>query len=782
MRSLLPALLTGLPLAACGGGPPPPDALGRLERPALEAIVAASEMPTEVVDRLPVPDGLGKWVASGRTATTPLGSDGARIVAFGAGEGPAQLRIPGRFPAQELDWIRIRGSFPGGFRVTVQLGGEQAKPFRPPTLGTRNEQGEQELAFDLAKMRGSRARFDWIDVYVQGPPRAFALHAVETVDAPDGNLLPRPGEAPDAIDLDSGEGRCANGLTTDGPVRCQFRVEHGADRLGFAVALAPRMRPWGGDPRVVVRLGPPGGDPELEKTIELEGDRKTPLAWHEVELPLERFVGRDVEARFEYICDAPQPGAVALAGVQVWRPRLDPPTVVLVSSDTHRADHVRAAGLGVEIDTPALDALAAEGVLFERCWATTNVTSPSHVAMLTGIHPRDTRLVTNIDRLAPGAETLAERFREAGWATLAAVSVRHLGPRGTNLGQGFDRILAPLSEPWDAEVPVDALLEWMEAEEGKPLFVFLHLFDAHHPYTPPGDFDRRYYPAGKDPADPSLPPLDVREGGLPADMIGMGLRDLEFPRAQYRGEVSYLDGQLGRLFRAERVASGVIAVTADHGEILEKDGTYFNHGELFPDTLHVPLILGGGALPPDARGTRVAARVPQLDLPRTLLDLANLGGVEFPGRNLLSSVDLEPAEAPPVFALSAHGSSASVARGDMFLLLHLRNHKALLARERVMHEVELFDLASDPECLRNLAEQRPELRDELRALLVEWLADTSPVGLSTKRVASEAELQKLAELGYATDAVVVEDEPWYDPERSPEKDGERRPERTPEKE
>ena len=764
MRPLsAPLLALSLPLAACGGGRPAGDA-GRLERPALVALTD-SELPGERVERLEVPGELGEWTVVGRPATTRARSDGTTVVRIAAGEEPAVLTVPGRYRADTVDLVRVAGRFPGVYRLTVVLTGEGIEPFRTVSLTSRNSRSDQALTFDLIKLKERKETFGRLLVYLDGPARTLEVGTIEVVTIPTWARLPAPGSPPEIVDLENGVGRPAIGLTPPLPIGCTVRVEDAQDRLGFAVALAPQLRPSRGSGTVTVRVAL-AGEVQRAEVVTLGRDRQE---WFEGEIPLGRWAGQEVDVRFEYSCDAPEPGACLVADVRVHRPRRDPPTVVLVSSDTHRGDHVQAAGLGVDVETPSIDGLAEEGLFFEHCWSTTNVTSPSHVAMLTGVHPRDTRLVTNIDRLAPEAVTLAEVFQDAGWATLAAVSVRHLGPRGTNLGQGFDRILAPLSEPWDASVPVDRLRTWMDEYAGLPLFVFLHVFDAHHPYAPPEDYGQRYWPADRDPADQSLPPLDVPPGALPQDLVAAGVRDLGFPRAQYKGEISYLDAQLGRLLEVERVRRGVVAVTADHGEILEKDGTFFNHGELFPDTLHVPLVIGGGALPADVRGERVAHPVRQLDLPRTLLDLAGLGATDFPGRSLLAHVEGAPergdgAGGEPIFALAAHGNSASIRSGRWFLLLHLRDHKGKLARARAKHELELYDLARDPQCLANVAETNPDVAADLRERLVEWLSQADPVGLAMRRVASAREIADLAALGYAADSETVEEEPWYEPE------------------
>lgn len=762
-RSTARALAAGLSLAACGGDAEGPPAVGPVVRPPLAPVsVEAGHEVTEHVQRLAVPAELEPWSVRGRPARVAAAAPGGEpALAAEASEGELVVEIPGRFPSSRTNQVRVQGLFPDAFRVSIQLSGSGLRSFRPPTLVSLPRGEPQEIVFDLELLIGTAHDYDTLILHVDGPPVAFALHAVELADVPLHAFLPAPGEPPRTVDL-QGDARPAVGLAPGRAAQAAFVVPEGGARLGFALGLSQRLRPRAGEPRVLVTLEAEGAAP-LSREIELDVSQPGKPTWREEAIDLAAFAGRPVTARFEYRCPVEKPGVCALANVELWHPVVDPPTVVLVSSDTHRADHLQVARAGVAIETPAIDALAAGGLFFERCWATTNVTSPSHVALMTGIHPRDTRLVSNLARLSDEAHTLAEVYRDAGWATVAVVSVGHLGPRGTDLCQGFDRVLAPPGSPWRAEVAVDRILEWIGASDGKPLFVFLHLFDAHHPYEPPPSHDRMYYPPDRDPRDPALPPLDVRPGSIPEDLAASGVRDLDFPRAQYRAEVSYLDAQLGRVFAVERVRRGLVAVTSDHGEILEKDGTYFNHGALYPDTLHVPLVLGGDALPAEARRRRVATPVSQLDLARTLLDLSGLTHAEFPGRNLLLALE-SPGDAPPRFALSAHGHSASVAWHDWYAVLHLRDHQGTLARERRKHDLELHDVRRDPECLRDVAAEHPEVAGEARAMLVDWLARASGRGLTQSRHATATEIAELAALGYAEGASVSDEEPWYDPD------------------
>jgi len=119
---------------------------------------------------------------------------------------------------------------------------------------------------------------------------------------------------------------------------------------------------------------------------------------------------------------------------------------------------------------------------------------------------------------------------------------------------------------------------------------------------------------------------------------------------------------------------------------------------------------------------------------------------------------------PAHFALSANGNSASIADGERFLVLHLRNHKSTVPPvERAFDSVELYDLATDPECLRDLSGQEAETVARRKARLIDWLDDAPPTSLSSKRVVSVEELKELQELGYADHASKVDDDPWYEP-------------------
>jgi arylsulfatase A-like enzyme len=523
----------------------------------------------------------------------------------------------------------------------------------------------------------------------------------------------------------AGESRWARCLTVGTGLEGGVRVPDANAVLVFDYAVSRRMPGKPANPHLVVRIG----SGALEERRELPLGE--PEAWHAARVDLSPAAGRPVNVRIEPAVEGAGTFYVALAGVRLIAPDPDPPTVVLVTSDTHRADHVGAARLGVDVRTPAIDALAARGAWFEDCFAPSHITLPSHAALFTGASPRDTGVLDNNTALSAAAPTLAEAFRDAGWLTCASTSLDILADSHSGFGQGFERVSAPEGTR-TADETVDVALRWLDEARGRPLFLWVHVADAHAPYAPPEPFDGLYYSKERDAFDPALEPNGEPPRWMP------DVRDADYVRALYRGEVSFLDDELARLFAHPRAAQGVVAFTADHGECLGQHDIWWRHKDLYPDTLHVPLVL---AWPGAPGGERRAQPARLIDLGRTLLDLAGLAEVPFPGANLLSGA------APAArFALATNRRSAAVTKGGWHLIQHLRDH----------HRVELFHLARDPACVRDLVLDEPERARALRAELLVWLAAAEGPGWAGGRNEDPATLRRLAELGYADQ---VGDEP-----------------------
>ena len=524
------------------------------------------------------------------------------------------------------------------------------------------------------------------------------------------------------------------------------------DRLIYSVAIEERLGAVPEDAAIEVSLIGGGPGERLHRYALSE----TPLGWNDLSMWGQGEQGAEIEFAVNLVdCEG------EAVGVWVTDPIFDlskeeklakpeaAPLVLLITSDTHRADHLAAAMGAVSVKTPALDALAARGVLFERAQATSCITLPSHTAMLTGVHPRDLGIVDNVTPLEDQARTLQEVFQEEGWLTFAAVSALHLGHEVSGLSQGFDRVTAPALGTVSGEESVKQLLWWLDDGNcDRPTFAWLHLYDPHAPYTAK-DFEGEYLKEARE-GDPQLP-LSLREG-----------------RARYRGEISYVDHQLSALLEHPRVQAGVVAFTADHGEVLGAHGIYFTHNEVYPDTVRVPLVLAWPGCPP---GVRVEAPVSNHYVGRSLLSAAGLGSLSFPGEDLLRRLDKdEEAEPAPLFAFSFGGEAVSMTWRDRHIILHLRGHAIgqpapLWVSED--YQVEFYDLSIDPGCLEDLVDERHEEAASYRRLLINWLLATEDRGWAGGKEVSEEILSQLADLGY-TGPLDDGGDGWWSPDTDAE--------------
>jgi len=496
------------------------------------------------------------------------------------------------------------------------------------------------------------------------------------------------------------------------------------------------------------------------------------------------------------------------------------PDVVLVTVDTLRADHLGCYG-NPTVLTPSLDALARDGVLFERCYAQSHITLPSHLTILSSLPLADHGVLTNEDTANAAIEVLPRLFARAGYRAAAFVSARHLGPRG-----GLGPVMTDLevheapsrgSQPFAASDTNRRLFRWLRGACRDPVFVWVHYFDPHMPYTPPPPFDRAYYQG--DPFDPhetsmegvvlnwyfhdldgirprlaSRPDLvrplkrelgvnsrtirelvlhpdrlaahldgnqvdpqlrsrlqelaTVARRGLPyrrhlADWL-TGVRDLRFPLAQYAGEVSYVDQEIGRL-RSELEHLGlaertILVLTADHGEGLGEHGIYFNHYGLHEPMLRVPLIVW-------APGRVVPARRPQLarglDVAPTVLRLAGLSvPASMQGRDLFGPVG----DDEPFVAEAIRAEQLMVLEGRWKLIRTLRSFHYVDAFARAAGATELYDLTEDPGELVNVVERYPDVARALSTRLDAWLR-AHPIRTPAGAPPSER-LRSLRALGY----------------------------------
>jgi arylsulfatase A-like enzyme len=381
------------------------------------------------------------------------------------------------------------------------------------------------------------------------------------------------------------------------------------------------------------------------------------------------------------------------------------PSVLLVTIDTLRADRVGAYGDALA-RTPHLDALARQGVLFERAFSPVPLTLPAHATILTGLLPPEHGVRGNGSFvLGSTGRTLAESFVSRGRRTAAFVGAFPVARR-FGLGRGFEVYddafeRAPGLHFEFAERRADkvvaAATAWLRDNPG-PAFVWVHVYDPHAPYDPPDGF----------------------RGGDP-----------------YRGEVAFADSMLGLLLEtwSARPGPSFVAVASDHGEAFGERGEESHGLFVYDTTLRVPLLLRGPGLP---ASRRVRTTVGLGDLAATLAELGEAGGM-------------------PGHSLSRHWTAgAPVSGGALYAetlaprldfgwsdLRSWRDGRYKLVRAP---RPELYDLDQDPEEGRDLASSRPEVVAQLLASLE---AALSRMGEAEGYRAPDAETaERLGSLGY----------------------------------
>ncbi len=389
---------------------------------------------------------------------------------------------------------------------------------------------------------------------------------------------------------------------------------------------------------------------------------------------------------------------------------VDRPNVVLISIDTLRPDHLGCYGYA-RPTSPNIDAIAAEGALFEQHISSAPWTLPAHAAMFTSVPDSVHGVVDAVKfRLSEEFETLPESFQSAGYSTAGFFAGPYLHP-AFGLGQGFDRYVDCVETVPDGQVDADnewsmrdpvlrashhgvtndkVYAEWQrffgEASEGsEPFFAFVHLWDVHFDFTPPAPYDTLFDPDYEGPYtgrdffyDPAI------NAAIPA-------RDKEHIIALYDGEIAWTDEIVGRI-RHDLGAAGLLedtifVITSDHGTELFDHGGKGHRTTLYDEQIHIPLIVH---YPGVVKAARFGGQTRMIDLGPTLRDLAGLPAVSTTmGASLGPSLRGETSTAPDRPAVS---ELMSVGR-------NLRSLRTAEGKFVVNHDnggSAWFDLAEDP--------------------------------------------------------------------------------------
>lgn len=428
---------------------------------------------------------------------------------------------------------------------------------------------------------------------------------------------------------------------------------------------------------------------------------------------------------------APSPGLPSLAGKDF--------NIVLVSFDALRAMDASACGYALDT-TPNLKELAKSSYLFQNAIAPASWTLPSTMSIFTARYPSVHGVV---NKLAPGPggkvglarlkesiRTLPQDLKDQGY--LLGAFTGDAGVSGAfGYGRGFETFLDDVKfGGFDHSQP--AAIEWLKKNRDRKLFLFLHGYDCHGQYDPPGGYTRMYckdyrgaLKGGKEEQG------RFRELGLAnkyeesskgepfLDPKAFTAEDARFYRALYDEKIRLADSRFGELLNAMKemglMERTIFIVLADHGEEFMEHG-YIDHGPtLYQEMIHVPLVIRIPGYP----GGVVTRRVSAMDALPTALDCLGIKtGGAIDGKSLMGDIRGKDMPSSPVFSETDYrlfGHKRCMVKGDYSLIYSLDSGK-----------VELYNLRDDPGERHNLAQEKKELTAGLLEELEAWIA-TLPV-------------------------------------------------------
>jgi len=419
------------------------------------------------------------------------------------------------------------------------------------------------------------------------------------------------------------------------------------------------------------------------------------------------------------------------------RPRIARPSVLLITIDTLRADHLGCYG-AQGVKTPTLDGLAHDGVVFERAISQVPLTWPSHAVILTGTYPFQNGVQDFTGQpLAQQFRTVAQAFQKTGYATGAVVSAFVLD-RSWGLARGFDFYDDAFSAKTFVKKDVSLVdrgagesvahaIAWLKKTPHRPFFLWLHLYDPHSPYDSPEPYRSEYR---------SHP---------------------------YDGAIAYADHELGNLIAWLRqnhlYDSSLIVALSDHGESLGEHGEDEHGFFLYDATVQVPLIVK----PPAGSGIASGRRrepVETTAVAPTLLQLAGLGDSADPIQAQFQSQPLLGTNAGKNQA--ANQAANDVAFSETLYPFSSFGWSPLHALESDRFHfieaptAELYDLEADPRETRNIASEQPAtvavFREKMQALLARNPFTRQNAGAGNLSPDAQEKLRALGYFGFRTAA------------------------------
>ncbi len=405
--------------------------------------------------------------------------------------------------------------------------------------------------------------------------------------------------------------------------------------------------------------------------------------------------------------------------------------VLFVSFDALQAAHVSHLGYFRDT-TPTIDKFANEGFSFNNAISQASWTVPASMTWFTSLYPSEhkcinkysvytdkEKILSNLKELSPGVTTLAEVLKKKGYITAGFNGDAGVGGH-FGFDQGFDVYVdGPKFGGMDYSIPL--AIEWLKKNSNKKFFMFLHGYDSHGQFDPPGGYTKRYVDPGyKGSLEGGKKEQErLREEGLDKGYINLTDDDVKFWRALYDEKINDVDERF-RQFMEEFERLGlldktIIVLTSDHGtEFYEHKR--FDHGfTLYDELIHVLLVFRL----PGAEGNKIIPdQVRAMDIMPTLFDLLGIKPVNKV-KTQMRGVSLVPLMRGRHLDLDAYSET------DYRLITHKRSIRTSGGWKFIYTmetgRKELYNLQKDPGELDNLVEKELRTAYEMEQKLFAWL-------------------------------------------------------------
>jgi len=439
--------------------------------------------------------------------------------------------------------------------------------------------------------------------------------------------------------------------------------------------------------------------------------------------------------------------------------------IVFIAIDALRAKNLGCYGYSKKV-SPNIDNLAISGLLFEDAYTCINYTDPSFTTIFTGKYPLSHGIINHGPKLtdrevkrfyASEITLLPEILQKNGYTTLGVDWLfrwhkrgydYYSGTRVQSTPHGFlkqqfrkfpvlrkvikpelinkirEKVFKGSSKPCEnAKNVTKQAMNLIKENKNRNLFLFLHYWDTHVPYSPPSQYIKRANKKEMEELRQLFVSSKFKENFNQFEERIKGLKETVL--SYYDGEITFIDYELARLFeflkKSNLMDNSLIILTSDHGESLVEHGIYMEHHGLYDQTLHVPLIILHPDLPKDKR---IKGFVQHFDIMPTILDIVNLQhDVEFDGTSILPLINGEKIHSA-IYAEESQWQRKRAIRTEEWKYIYALSEEGNICK-RCGHphgaKEELYNLMHDPKETKNVIKKESQIAAQLRNQVENWI-------------------------------------------------------------